>query len=233
MTTLPQTAPIRLPRTVTGGQLPAQLGPIPTLAHPMLPPGAHAGGQQMGLDDVMRVIRGNIWLIIFTLAVFAAAGYAVNRYVLQPHYSRYLSTALLRVTTTSEGMQRKVSPLTAHDAYEVAIRQEAVTQANMLMHDSLLVDVLGDEGSKLRQTTWWREFGNNVEDAKEDLQDNFTAVPVPESRLIAVSMEYRVPDDCKTIVQEIVAEHLKKEQGRKRDDVLKQINPQRDRVRDL
>jgi capsular exopolysaccharide synthesis family protein len=233
MTTLPQTAPIRLPRTVTGVQPPAQLGPIPTLAHPMFPAGHHAGGQQMGFGDVLRVIRGHIWLIIFTLALFAAIGYAVNRYVLQPYYSKYTSTALLRVSTANEGMSRRVNPLQPGDPIDTAIRNEAVTQANMLKHDSLLIDVLGDVNSKVRQTTWWQEFGGNVEEAKEDLEDNFSAVPVPESRLIAVSMEYRVPDDCKVIVQEIIAEHLKKEQGKKRDDVLKQITPAKDMVRDL
>jgi non-specific protein-tyrosine kinase len=213
--------------------MPGQLGPMPALGHPMFPAGPHAGSPQMGAADILRVVRANIWLILVTLILFGVGGYLVNRFILLPHYSRYQSTALLRVTTTSEGMMRRARPLEAVDSYDSAIRQEAVTQANMLMHDSLLIEVLGDPNSKLRQTAWWQEFGNNLDEAKEDLVDNFSALPVAESRLIAVSMEYRVPEDCKTIVNEIVAQHLRKEQTRKQDEVLKQLQPQKDRVRDL
>src|SRR5688572_30143448 len=204
MTTLPQTAPIRLPRPLPAGQMQGQLGPIPTLAHPMFPAGPQAGGPQMGAEDVMRVIRANIWLILITLILFGVGGYLVNRFVLQPYFSRYESTALLRVTTNSESMRGRTAPMEITDSYEVAVRNEAMTQASMLRHESLLIDVLSDPTSKVRQTTWWQEFNNNVEEAKEDLVDNFEVSPIAESRLIAVSMEYRVPEDCKTIVSEIV-----------------------------
>ena len=72
MTTLPQTAPIRLPRTVPGGQMPGQLGPIQSHAHPVFPVAPLAGQSQMGPADVWRVIRSNIWLILVTLVLFGA-----------------------------------------------------------------------------------------------------------------------------------------------------------------
>src|SRR5688572_14400983 len=126
MTTLPQTAPIRLPRTLPVGPMPGQLGPMPTLGHPMFPAGPHAGGPPMGAADILRVVRANFWLILITLILFGVGGYLVNRFVLLPHYSRYQSTALLRVTTTNEATMRLVDPLRATESYETAIRQEAV-----------------------------------------------------------------------------------------------------------
>src|SRR5689334_12890565 len=99
MTTLPQTAPIRLPRSLPGGQMPGQLGPIQAHAHPVFPVAANAG-TQMGAADVWRVIRSNFWLIAIMLVAFGAGGYLVNRFVLKPYFSRFESIALLRVTTT-------------------------------------------------------------------------------------------------------------------------------------
>ena len=229
MTTLPQTAPIRLPRT--GGQMPGQLGPIQTQAHPVLAVPV-AAQSQMGPADVWRVIRSNLWLIILSLVVFGAGGYLVNRFVLKPHFARYESTALLRVSTTGETFRSRFTPGDISDSYETAIRQEAATQAGMLRHESLLIDVLSDPNNKIRTTTWWNECGN-IEKAKEDLLDYFVVAPIPESRLLAVSMEYRVPDDCKTIVTEIITQHLRKERTRKSDEVLKLIGPTKDRVREL
>ena len=68
MTTLPQTAPIRLPRA--GGPssqlaLPATAGPLAT--NP-------AQSFQMSGGDVWRVIRSNIWLIIIMLLISCGAG---------------------------------------------------------------------------------------------------------------------------------------------------------------
>ena len=230
MTTLPQTAPIRLPRT--GGQMPGQLGPIQAHAHPVIPvPGA--AQSQMSPADVWRVIRANMWLIIASLVVFGAGGYLVNRFVLKPHFARYESTALLRVSTNTETIRGRFTPGDISDSYEAAIRQEAATQAGMLRHESLLIETLSDPNNKIRTTQWWNEFGGNIEKAKEDLLDYFVVAPIPESRLLAVSMEYRVPEDCKTIVTEIVTQHLRKERTRKADEVLKLIGPTKDRVREL
>src|SRR5689334_10148773 len=91
MTTLPHTAPIRLPRQ-TGGQLPSPNGNghVTALAHAQHPvfavPHAGAGGAQLTPSDVWRVIRSNLWLIILSLLVSAGAGVAVNQYILKPYY---------------------------------------------------------------------------------------------------------------------------------------------------
>src|SRR6476620_4764044 len=121
MTTLPQTAPIRLPRTVSSGQLPGQLGPIQAHAHPVFPVPGAGGNAPMGAADVWRVIRSNLWLIILMLAVCAGGGYLVNRYVLKPYFARYESTALLRVTTLQELYNGRINPTSVNDPYEQSV----------------------------------------------------------------------------------------------------------------
>src|SRR5687768_5566419 len=116
MTTLPHTAPLRLPRSA--GQLtgPNGNGQVTSLAGPnghagpvfIGGPGA-PGAAQMAPADVWRVIRSHMWLIILSLVVFGAGGYAINQYVLKPHYSKFTSTALCRVSTDSM-IKAKVDP---------------------------------------------------------------------------------------------------------------------------
>jgi capsular exopolysaccharide synthesis family protein len=213
------------------GQGPGQLGPIQTQAHPLFHAPQH-GGSQLGPADAWRVIRSNLWLILITLAVFSATGYAVNRWVLKPYYSWYESTGLIRVSTDQQVKQNFMS-LQSTDPYMEAIRLEATTQAQMLRNENLLVEVLTDGNSKIRQTKWWAEFGGNVTDAKEELIDHLTVAPLADSRLISVSMEYYVPDDCRVIVNEIVGQHLRKERERKNADFLRQVGPTKERLREI
>ena len=191
MTTLPHTAPIRLPRQTSAGQLPGPNGNghVTTLAphgpHAVFPvPHAGGGAAQLTPSDVWRVIRSNLWLIILSLIVFSGAGVAVNQYILKPYFSRYTSTALCRVTTDAK--LRGDIDLRGAELSTPAVEQEANNQASMLRHESLLIEVLSDPNSKIRQTRWWAECGGNVEVAKEELMDHFSVAPIPDSGLIAV-----------------------------------------------
>src|SRR5215218_2388886 len=103
MTTLPNTASIRLPRQTSAGQLsgPNGNGHLPALAphgpSAMAFPVAHGGGAA----GAAPLSPADVWLIILSLMVAAAGGWAVNQYILKPYYSRYTSTALCRVYTDS------------------------------------------------------------------------------------------------------------------------------------
>ena len=177
MTTLPNTAPIRLPRQTPGLPSPNGNGHVtalaPVAAHPVLgvPHAGGPGAAQLTPADVWRVIRSNLWLIILSLLVAGGAGVAVNQYVLKPYFSRFTSTGLVRVSTD---VQKKgiVDPQRLVEASTIAVEQEANNQASMLRHESLLIDVLSDVNSKIRQTRWWAECGS-VEKAKEELMDHF------------------------------------------------------------
>src|SRR5689334_10054473 len=89
MTTLPQTTNVRLPRQAGGIQL----------AHPGGGLAAAGGGGAAvpGGNDVWRVIRSHIWLILIVTGVIAPlAGFGVNKF-LEIKYPRYTSAGYIQV----------------------------------------------------------------------------------------------------------------------------------------
>ncbi len=197
MTTLPQSHPIRLPRP-TGGQL-----AIPTPTAVMAPSFAPAG--QMTAGDVWRVIRSNMWLILITVAVFAAGGFAVNMY-LDKYHASYTGVGYARVTTLPE-------LLGANDTSPDRIQMEQSTQSSMLLHDSLWLEVFQNPQSKIRQTKWWNSFQTPQREAKEDLKEHFSVVSMSSTRLLRISMQARDPVDTQIIVDEILGQHIRKQRS--------------------
>lgn len=191
MTTLPQTTPMRLPRP--NGQLSIP-GPA-TIAAPTVP----AAGQ-LSPGDIWRVIRSNVWLIVGLMVGSAIIGYFVNSYLLEYH-SRYTAIGFVRVHTMGELSGGGES---TPQQIEVELR----TQSNTLLHESLWYEALQNPEGKIRQTSWWNQFNKPLEEAKEDLEDNFSVAPIMNSRLIRVAFQYSVASDTKTIVEELVTKHI-------------------------
>ena len=200
MTTLPQTTTIRLPRQAT---------PAQTLAVPSVPgmPMAGAGGKQMTAGDVWRVIRSNLWLIIASLVVFGVGGYFVNKYLAE-HHSKFTATGYLAI-------QPPVRDLLDDDdtSYQIPTQNLAIeqrTQAQLLRHSSLLSRVI-QNSAMLRDTSWFKQF-ETPEDAKADLMDSLSVSPLPDSKLVMISMSYSDPKDCRDIVEAVVNEHIRVQQ---------------------
>jgi succinoglycan biosynthesis transport protein ExoP len=215
MTTLPQTAPLRLPRPASSTPL-AIPAPVPygAIAGYSQPPSV----SQMSGADVWRVLRSNFWLIVLMTLLGAGAGYAGN-YWLKIYHSRYTATGILEVVSTStDEMNRTVTD-------NASLLFDIKTHAALLTDPSLFNRVLESGDSEIRNTPWFKSFNGNVQEAKEDLHDNFEVIMSPESRLLRVSMTYSDPKSCQTIVNVIVDEYLKeqrdinrnKEYGRHQD----------------
>lgn len=194
MTTLPTTTPLRLPR-------PAGATP---LALPSAMGGAPGATPTMTGADAWRVIRTNFWWIALVLAIAAGAGYGLNLYLLR-NYSSYTAVGLVQINPSVNFNVLK-DPVYNSDTAGLAIDQR--TQAQLLKQEALFITVLQNANSDIRKTNWWKNFGGDVHKAKEDLVKNFSVDIVPDSRLIAVRMSYRDPADAKTIVDEIVNQHL-------------------------
>ena len=219
MTTLPQTTPMRLPRPNGQGQL---MIPSPaTVGVPNAIGGGAAGGNQLSAGDVWRVIRANLWLIIGTVIVSLIIGFGVNFYLLKYH-AAFTSFALIRVETAEEITGKGV-------AWPQAIELEQRTQQSMLMHEGLWSSVLANNESKIRQTGWFQQFSSPSE-ALEDLEDHLDVQAVPNSRLIRVAMQFRVPADSKTIVEEIVSEHIKRQKTWAVENFIRQKGPLQETV---
>jgi len=196
MTTLPTTTPMRLPRPVPQ-QTPLALGGPSAAAAP-------GGGFQMTGADVWRVIRSNLWLIVAMFIVSGIAGYGIFRF-LDAKFQNY--TAYGICTVNNPVVTDLLKPVQiAGDVQSLALEQK--TQAQLLKQDALFVQVLQNPNAELRKTKWWNSFKGSVQAAKEDLADNFRVDPIAESKLVSIRMSCTDPKDCKTVVEDIVNQHL-------------------------
>lgn len=208
MTTLPQTAPFRSTRGPSANGI-AIPGPS-ALGHP----GATPSAAGMTPSDIIRVIRGNIWLILFMLVISGVGGYALN-YWLARNHSRYTSTGLLNIRGDSARLTI-MDGMGSQNASGADLDTEANTQTSLIRSERQLSAIL-ETNKEIRQTRWFEQFVSydaqgqktvDAEAAKADLLEHLDVSPIPNSRLIKVQMSYREPKDCQTIVQAVVDEHI-------------------------
>ena len=205
MTTLPQTTAIRLPRSAG----PMQLAPTQSGGMTVMGGGGGAGGAMSG-GDVWRVIRNNIWLILFMLVFSTVAGYGVHM-LLATRFPRFTSTGYIQVKTVMEGPMdtKRGAP---DEGSALLIEQK--TQAAYLMSETLLSKVLQNESSEIRKTAWFKKFNGNIPAAKEDFLDNYAVRPLVETRLVMMSFTNALPSDCRIMVRELGNQHIKDESDR-------------------
>lgn len=219
MTTLPQTSPMRLPRPN-----PSQLAIPSAQGHP-LPPRGDAAASGLTAQDVWRVIRANLWLIIGLMVVGGVSGYFLNRW-LEANYPKYTSTVLVTVKLPSQ------LPVVGGDDTRMfsvepgaqSIELEQQSQASMLTNRYFLGNIIANKDSAIRKTNWfkWYEQRGRVEDAKEELATKLEVYPRPNTNMIAVSFAAGSPGDALTIVKEIVGQHVKERTANIQDLQLSQ-----------
>lgn len=206
MTTLPQTTTMRLPRPGGAGQIAipsaGSAGPVAPIA---MPPGSMI---QMSGGDVWRVLRTNWWLIAGMVLVAGVAGVFVNHY-LANHHPRYTASALVTLQLPEESFGQRAEEGQANPA---SIELEQKTHVGGLLQAGLMLDVLSNS-AKLRETGYYQQF-DGPEQAKEHLLANFSAQPIPKTRLISIEMTYRDPRDARTVVEEVVEQYIRLQQTR-------------------
>jgi capsular exopolysaccharide synthesis family protein len=194
MTTLPTTTPMRLPR--------------PAGATPLAMPGTLQAQQQstsqMTGADIWRVIRSNMWLIIIMLVLSTILGFGLNWY-LSKYYSSFTAAGYVQINPPQRinlaGEERVLTDIGG-------INLDQRTQAALLKQDALFIQVLQNPNSEVRKTPWFQSFRGDVFKAKDDLVESFKVEVIPESKLLAVRMSYSNPASCKTIIDEVVNQHL-------------------------
>ena len=208
MTTLPQAAPLRLPR-------PAPSTPLTIPSGPMAPmPGMVAqvqAGAQMSGGDVWRVIRSNLWLIILFVVVGGVAGYGIN-YWLQKNHSKYTAIGTLKVeapdvTDTGQSIDTN------------SLELDLKTHALLLKDPSLATQVLQNQDyDEIHHCAWYQQFPND-QLAKEDLADNLEVNPFADSRLLKISMTCNDPNSARVIVETFAEQYMKnqKEQNESKE----------------
>ena len=209
MTTLPQTAALRLPRPA-GSALPVPTTAIPVGGHL----GAPQGASSMTGSDVWRVIRTNMWLILLMLVLSAAAGYGVN--LLLARYSpRYTAIGQIHVLGTQTETDK--GPLEARAELNTnTLPLEIGYHKSMLTSPPLITKILSSPDNEIHTTRWFKSKAN-IEEAKQDLDKSLDVIAAPESTLITISMTDSDPNSCKVIVYSLVEEYIKEQDALNRN----------------
>ena len=206
MTTLPQTTTVRVPRTTGPAALMVPGVSMPAGQMPIAQP-------QMSGADVWRVIRANWIMIASSVVVFAVLG-VITFFLLAHYYPKFTAVGLIEVQPTIV-----IDPLQSGSGTtdRNAIELEQSTQVAYLKHDSLLSAVL-QRSTDLRNTGWFQEFKDDVSEAKDDLLGRLEIRPIPDTKVIQVSVSCGDPKDAKIIVEQLVDQHLR-QQGETRRNV--------------
>jgi len=210
MTTLPQTAAIRLPRPGLSSLPVTATIPAAAVGHAPAQPSFSMSG-----SDAWRVIRSNLWLIILFLIVSAGAGYGVN-YWLNKYHPHYTAEGKVVIPGMFESNEEGV--LHASNDFNVSSLPLQIRLHTTMMNDpALITKVLSNPNDEIRTTSWFKRHAT-IQEAKADLADGELQVTSsPDSPLIVVSMTDSDPKSCQVLVQSFVDQYIKDQQEKSRD----------------
>jgi capsular exopolysaccharide synthesis family protein len=190
----------------------AAIGPV---AMPQQPP-------LLTPADILRVLRRSLIWIVLSVVLAGAIGTTLYYWQLKtnPRYRAEGTLFLNRQFREMPGDKGGMFPMDMD--YNLAVEQR--TQVSMLMQPKLWDDELANDQSPIRDTDWYHEFERQVASRKEvdttpgllarnDLAQNFRVSPVAETKLVRVTMEARVPEDAKTIIESIVGTHIRNQES--------------------
>jgi capsular exopolysaccharide synthesis family protein len=170
---------------------------------------AQAGGPvaaQQGAGEIWRVIRGHIWMILIVTCIIApVAGYVAN-FFLMKYYPKYTAAGYIQVQPQVQASKLVNSDTPMADPANTAM--EIRTQAHILRSEALLTKVLQNMNNEIRKTQWFAQFNGNIPRAKADFEDSLTVTPMQDTKLVKIEFTYSKPDDCKTMVLDLVNTHL-------------------------
>jgi len=190
------------------------LGPVQPMA---LAQSGPAGGT-MTANDVFRVLRANLWLIIFSLILFGILGVVANQLLLK-YYPRFTAVGFIRVELPRfMSLEREESGVPEVGPMGILSK----TQAQLLRQSTLFTSVLADGTKAIQQTGWIQQFRKSngtldLAEARDDLEDYFSVSPIQDSQLVRISMTCKSAKDAKIIVEDIVNQHLSDQDKTRRD----------------
>src|SRR5206468_3170121 len=139
--------------------------------------GGGGAGTAHGGNDVWRVIRTHLWLILIVTCVVApAAGFGINKF-LEVKYPRYTAAGYIQVQPQVVNDSPIKGPSMADPA---TVALEIRTQAQVLRTDAMFSKMLqkseatagsdddGTRPARVRDTKWFGQFKGDVSKAKLD-----------------------------------------------------------------
>jgi succinoglycan biosynthesis transport protein ExoP len=204
MTTLPQTTALRLPRA--GGQ--SHLA-LPANAPLAVAPAA--GGSQLSMGDLWRIIRTNLWLMILMVAATGTGGYFLNGW-LEKNHTVYQTKGILRIYPPMSSDPLHPTAMIS-DPNSMAIQQSTTVQ--LFKTDELINDALAnDPENRIKNTNWWKvTCDGNIEKARERLAQDVSVTPEASPQLIDVTVRAATAEDTVTIANVLEEKAARKDQS--------------------
>lgn len=153
--------------------------------------------------DVLRVIQQRIFLILLVTVLGSALTVGITMAV-QRYFPLYTANAMIQAL--SPNPEDPFHPF-QRDLNRDTIERTLADQSSRIRDPELLRRVLATP--EIRETGWFRQFGDDVNAALEELDDELVSAPVRGSSLLRVAMSTRHPKDAPIIVNKVVEEYLK------------------------
>lgn len=175
-------------------------GPVATpVGMPSGPPVAAMTGR-----DVWRIIRKRIWLIILPVVFFSALAVG-GTFMWRRHVPLYTASAYLRVVPErGEVFGRAIDPRAD------VVERHVLAQAEMVDDEIILsaaLDKLLEDKAQGKEFKWLDTYSERP-DQLEELKDILSVTPVPNTDLIRISIEGRVPDEVTAMATAIARAHV-------------------------
>jgi len=160
---------------------------------------ARIGEQATGVTgrDIWRIIRRRKWLIILPTVFFTAVA-VVGTFLWLRHAPTYTADAFLQVNPGYAGVfERRLDPRAD------VVERHVLAQAQMVSSRVVLEAALATE--RVRNLTWYKK---NRDDAVKDLKDVLSAVPVPNTDLIRVSVDGPNAEEAAELATAVAEAHV-------------------------
>jgi capsular exopolysaccharide synthesis family protein len=165
-------------------------------------PGPAGPSGSLNFSDVVRILKQRIFLILFIWFFMTGLTAALTWY-LQKHYQLFKSETLVEIKSPN-----------VRDPFEVReivppvdlLNRYVIDQAQLVKHRRVLDQALLD--TRVTSTQWYKYHLEHKNNLIEEMQDELSVTPVPNTSFIAVSFATRNKEDGARIVDTIVDKYI-------------------------
>jgi capsular exopolysaccharide synthesis family protein len=188
---------------------------------PAAPGGAPAAGApSLGPADIMRVLKQRKMLIFITFCLFyvIVVGATVGVYRFAPLWTSEAYIKLVPPPQDWGGVTEQILP-------KDYILHQLATEAARIEDLVVLSDVLAQP--EIKETDYYRSFGDNFEGCLYDLKNRLSTTPVRDTYLIRVSISVKEKEEATRLVNTVVDRYLQRsrslgeDEGRRKLETLK------------
>ncbi len=177
-----------------------------------------AGGAGLTPQDVIRILKQRIFLILFVwIFVFGLAGAAT--YVWQKYWPGY--TAMGQVVV--ESPQPKVPMQFIEPALQVDLLDRAVADQIVRLKGETLLQKLLTEDARVRETMWFRS-AHDPNERLENLKDGLGVKQIPKTNFIVVTFSTATPADAPVIVNQLIDKYIAETMSRSRMSYAEELD---------